>query len=123
MANINFLNEQNETVYNKFISFEHEHLHKLDNMYSDTVNSVLSNPEYTDQLDAYLSQKLISCEFELPEQQEGEEEKSQKELIEENYSHEDFVLLFIRTAYRAVNRDSKIYDSMLDDDLHEFEED
>jgi hypothetical protein len=82
------------------------------------VNKVLENASYLEQLDAYLSQKLISCEFELNE----DEEKSQKELIEENYSHEEFMLLFIRTAYRAVNKESKIYDSMLDDDLHEFEE-
>lgn len=119
MENINFLNEQNEAVYKKFIDFEHENLHKLDNCYSDTINPLLKIEDYSEQLDSYLGQNLVCCPFEL----EQNEEKSQKELIQDSYSHEEFVLLLIRTAYRAINKETKIYDSMVDDDLHEFEED
>jgi hypothetical protein len=117
--NLYFLNEQNETVYKKFTNFEHEHLHKLEHFYSDTINPILAIEDFSAQLDAYLKQNLVCCRFDF----EATEEKTLKELIEENYTHEEFVLEFIRTAYRIVNRESKRYDSMLDDDLHEFDED
>lgn len=117
MGNINFLNEQNKIVYKKFLDFEHENLHKLDYCYSSMLNKLLSSDSYSKQLDFYFTQNMIFCEFEL----EKDKEKDPKDLIMSTYSHEEFLLLIIRTTYRAANKDCKIYDSMLDDELNEFE--
>ena len=121
--NVTLISEENIRVYKKFINFEQERLHKLDYCYLDRLNAILAPANYEEQIDIYLKQEesegAINCNFEL---KEIEEELPRNAHIQKSYSQDEFITLVIRTALRTVNRESKLYDSMSDDDLIDFDD-